>query len=34
MTEQDYETTQIEAAAFRRLLRHLVHDRSDVQNID
>src|SRR5690606_18508631 len=28
------DTTAIEAAAFRRLLRHLVHERPDVQNID
>lgn len=28
------DTTQIEAAAFRRLLQHLNHDRNDVQNID
>jgi hypothetical protein len=27
-------TTRIEAAAFRRLLRHLVEDRPEVQNID
>jgi len=33
MTEQDYENTQIEAAAFRRLAQHLVHERADVQNI-
>ncbi|AVO37475.1 DUF1244 domain-containing protein [Pukyongiella litopenaei] len=26
--------TEIEAAAFRRLRRHLMDDRSDVQNID
>ena len=26
--------TEIEAAAFRRLLQHLMHDRPDVQNID
>ena len=26
--------TRIEAAAFRRLVRHLVEDRPDVQNID
>jgi len=30
----DDQTTQIEAAAFRRLLRHLAHERADVQNID
>jgi hypothetical protein len=34
MTDSDHETTQIEAAAFRRLLQHLVHERPDVQNID
>jgi hypothetical protein len=34
MTDQDFEDTQIEAAAFRRLVQHLVHERSDVQNID
>jgi hypothetical protein len=34
MSEQDFETTQIEAAAFRRLVAHLVHERNDVQNID
>ena len=28
------DTTAIEAAAFRRLLRHLVQERADVQNID
>lgn len=28
------DTTAIEAAAFRRLLQHLNHDRHDVQNID
>ena len=27
-------TTELEAAAFRRLLRHLNQDRTDVQNID
>jgi len=30
----DDQTTQIEATAFRRLLRHLAHERADVQNID
>ncbi len=30
----DSETTAIEAAAFRRLLQHLMQQRSDVQNID
>lgn len=34
MTEIDHDTTQVEAAAFRRLLRHLLHERVDVQNID
>ncbi len=34
MTNIDAETvTQLEAAAFRRLVRHL-HERTDVQNID
>jgi hypothetical protein len=28
------DTTQLEAAAFRRLLRHLNQERPDVQNID
>ncbi|HZW17535.1 MAG TPA: DUF1244 domain-containing protein [Luteimonas sp.] len=28
------DTTAIEAAAFRRLLKHLVDERPDVQNID
>ncbi len=30
----DQQTQAIEAAAFRRLLDHLVRERSDVQNID
>ena len=34
MTEPDFETTQIEAAVFRRLREHLVRERPDVQNID
>lgn len=34
MTDTDLETTQIEAAAFRRLLQHLMQERPDVQNID
>ncbi|MGO4222097.1 DUF1244 domain-containing protein [Lysobacter sp. TAF61] len=34
MTDTDFETTQIEAAAFRRLLQHLMVERTDVQNID
>jgi hypothetical protein len=32
MTETD--TTALEAAAFRRLRKHLLQDRPDVQNID
>ena len=28
------DTVQLEAAAFRRLLQHLNHERTDVQNID
>src|SRR6478736_5419270 len=28
---EDFETTQIQAAAFRRLVPHLVHERPDVQ---
>ena len=34
MSTEDFETTQIQAAAFRRLVAHLVHERPDVQNID
>jgi hypothetical protein len=34
MTDPDLETTQIEAATFRRLLQHLMQERADVQNID
>jgi len=34
MSTEDFATTQIEAAACRRLLAHLVHERPDVQNID
>ena len=30
----DHETTLLQAAAFRRLVRHLMQDRPDVQNID
>lgn len=30
----DHTRTEIEAAAFRRLRRHLLEDRPDVQNID
>ena len=32
--EQDAATTELEAAAFRRLLQHLNTERADVQNID
>ena len=31
---EDFETTQIEAAVFRRLRDHLLKERPDVQNID
>ncbi|HEY5804484.1 MAG TPA: DUF1244 domain-containing protein [Lysobacter sp.] len=34
MTDTDFETTQIEAAVFRRLLQHLMVERPEVQNID
>ena len=34
MTTTDPETIAIEAAAFRRLLQHLMVERPDVQNID
>ena len=34
MTEADRTTVEIEAAAFRRLRKHLLEDRPDVQNID
>ena len=34
MTDPDLETTQIEAATFRRLREHLMQQRPDVQNID
>ncbi len=30
----DHETTLLEAAAFRRLLQHLMQERPEVQNID
>ena len=30
----DHDTLALQAAAFRRLLAHLMHERSDVQNID
>jgi uncharacterized protein len=34
MAAIDHENTAIEAAVFRRLLQHLLHDRPDAQNID
>lgn len=34
MTDTDSETIAIQAAAFRRLLQHLMVQRPDVQNID
>lgn len=34
MTDRDPDTVHIEAAVFRRLREHLVHQRPDVQNID
>jgi hypothetical protein len=34
MTDPDAETANIEAAVFRRLRRHLLEERPDVQNID
>jgi len=34
ISRTDSSTTSIEAAVFRRLLRHLNQDRTDVQNID
>ncbi|MEO6264802.1 MAG: DUF1244 domain-containing protein [Luteimonas sp.] len=34
MTDTDFETAQIEAATFRRLLQHLMQERPEVQNID
>ncbi|KGQ19024.1 DUF1244 domain containing protein [Lysobacter dokdonensis DS-58] len=34
MTGQDFENIQIEAAVFRRLVEHLMRERTDVQNID
>ena len=34
MTDRDAETEHIEAAVFRRLRRHLLEERPDVQNID
>jgi len=32
--DQDFESQQIEAAVFRRLVEHLMHERADVQNIE
>ena len=32
--DQDFESQQIEAAVFRRLVEHLMRERADVQNID
>jgi hypothetical protein len=34
MSDRDAETEHIEAAVFRRLRRHLLEQRPDVQNID
>ena len=34
MTAPDSQNVQIEAAVFRRLVQHLMHERPDVQNID
>lgn len=34
MTVPDSHNVQIEAAVFRRLVQHLMHERPDVQNID
>ena len=34
MTDRDPDTVHIEAAVFRRLRDHLLHQRPDVQNID
>ena len=34
MSDRDRDTLQIEAAVFRRLRDHLLHQRPDVQNID
>lgn len=34
MTDLDHDTIAIQAAAFRRLLDHLMRERPDVQNID
>ena len=34
MTKPDLDTIQIEAATYRRLVQHLMHERPDVQNDD
>lgn len=34
MTATDLETMQVQAATFRRLLHHLMHERPDAQNIE
>lgn len=34
MTDTDHDTLAIEAAVYRRLLQHLLQERTDVQNID
>lgn len=34
MTDTTDTTTELQAAAFRRLLKHLMQDRPEVQNID
>ena len=34
MTTPDLDTLHIEAATFRRLVEHLMHERPDVRNID
>lgn len=34
MTDTDLDTTQIQAATFRRLLQHLMQERPGVQNIE
>ncbi|MDR7126199.1 DUF1244 domain-containing protein [Pseudotabrizicola sp. 4114] len=34
MTEDDQTRTELEAAAFRALMQHLIEKRPDVQNID
>lgn len=34
MIKPDLDTIQIEAATYRRLLHHLMHERPDVRNVD